>query len=159
MPIIIAEEENDTEDVVYRAFQKGKFFTANNNLTSYFQNHFLLSQGNFWTEFTLPPKWIQQVMSCMLGKLLTLGSLLRITRTTKDIVRHVTNMLPHETSTLSSKTVNKSTSSLSSQRLLHGSNKATTARDFKSSLQLSLKRYWSSARPSTWLENPVPSKL
>ena len=97
MPIIIAEEENDTEDVVYRAFQKGKFFTANNNLTSYFQNHFLLPQGNFWTEFTLPPKWTQQGMSCLLGKQLTLGSLIRLPSNTKYIVSHEKDTMPHET--------------------------------------------------------------
>ena len=48
-PISISGKENDIADVVSCTFQKVKFFVANNNLTSYFQNHFPLPQGHFWT--------------------------------------------------------------------------------------------------------------
>ena len=48
-PISISGKENGIADVVSCAFQKVKFFVANNNLTSYFQNHFPLPQGHFWT--------------------------------------------------------------------------------------------------------------
>ena len=60
----IAGEENYMADVVSHTFQKGKFFTANNNLTSYFQNHSLLPQGHFWAKFTLPTKSMKRVISC-----------------------------------------------------------------------------------------------
>ena len=113
-PTIIAGEEKDMSDVIYRVFQKVKFFTANNKLTSYFQNHFQLPQGHFWTKFTLPLKLTQQVILCLLVKRLTLGSLLRIPRITENIGRHGNAMPPHGTSTLSSKNVNKLTSSFSS---------------------------------------------
>ena len=125
-PVSIAGEENDIADFVSRAFQKIKFFTANNNLTSYFRNNFPLSQGQFWTKFTLPPKWTQQVMLCLLGNKLTLGSLIRIPRISKNIGGHGNAMPPHGTLTLSSNTVNKFTSSLSSQLLLHRYSKDTT---------------------------------
>ena len=141
-PVSIAGEENDIADFVSRAFQKSKFFTANNNLTSYFWNIFLLPQGHFWTEFTLPPKWTQRVMSCLLGEQLTLGSLLRIPRMTKNIGRHGKSMPPHGTLTLYYKTANKFTSPLSPHLLLHKPGKATTERAFKSRLQPLLNLYW-----------------
>ena len=84
---------------------KLKSFISNNNLTSYFRNHFPLPQGHFSTEFTLPIKWTQQVMLCMHGEQLNLGSLLSAPRITKNIGMHGNAMPPHETSTLSSKTV------------------------------------------------------
>ena len=104
-PISIAGKENNMADVVSRAFQKLKFFIANNNLTSYFHNNLPLPQGHFWTEFTLPTKWTQKVILCLHGEQLTLGSMIRLPRIIKSIVRHDNVMLPHEISTLSSKTV------------------------------------------------------
>ena len=157
-PISVAGEDNDMVDFVSRAFQKVKFFAANKNLTEYFQTHFHLPQGHSWTEFTLPPKWTQQFMSFLLGELLTLGSLLRLPRIRKNTGRHGDAMLPPRTLTSSSKAVSSSTSSLSSQILLHGSVKITAERAFKPRLQPLLRRYRPSPRPSTWLENPVPSK-
>ena len=67
-PTIIAGEENDMADVIYRVFQKVKFFTANNNLTSYFKNPLPFSQGHCWTKFNLLPKWTKRVMSYLLGE-------------------------------------------------------------------------------------------
>ena len=72
IPINIPGEDNGMADVVSQAFQKGKLFSANKNLTAYFQTHFSLLQGHSWNEFTLPPKWTQRVMLCILGKKLTL---------------------------------------------------------------------------------------
>ena len=130
-------------------FQKGKLFAAKKNLTAYFQTHFPLPQGHSWTEFTLPPKWIQQVMSCILGALLMQGSLLRLPRISKNTGRHGNSMPPHGTLTPSSKAVTSWTSSLSSQLLMHGSGKLTTAGGFKSRFQPLLRLYWPSPRPST----------
>ena len=157
-PIIIAGKENDMADVVSRDFQKGKFFAAKKNLTAYFETHFTPPQGHSWTEFTLPTKWTQQVMSCMIGKRLTMGSLLRLPGIRKNTGRHVNAMPPHGTSTPSSKAVTSLTSSLSSHIFLHGSGKVNTERAFKSRFQQLLRRYRPSPRLSTWLENPVPSK-
>ena len=146
-------------DVISHAFQKINIFTDNNKLTSYFQNNFPLPPRLFGTEFALTPKWTQRVILCTVGELLKLYSLLRLPRIRKNIGRHGNTILPHGKSTLSSNTVNKSTSSLSSHLLLHRSCKATTSRAFKSRFQPSLKRYRSSSRPYTWLENTFPSKL
>ena len=67
-PISISGEDNDMSDVVSWAFQKGKLFAANQNLTAYFETRFPLPQGHSWTEFTLPHKWKQRLISCLLGK-------------------------------------------------------------------------------------------
>ena len=128
------------------------------NLTAYFKNHSPLPQGHSCTKFTPPTKWTQQVMLCLLGKQLTLGSLLRLTSISKNTRRHGNAMLPHGTLTPSSKAVTILPSSLLSQLFLQGSGKVTTERDFKSRFQPFLRRYRTSQRPSTWLENPVPSK-
>ena len=144
--------------VVYRAFQKGKFFAANKNLTAYFQTHSPLQQGHYWTEFNLSTKWTQQLMSCLLGKQMTLGSLLMLPWIRKNTERHGKAMLPHGTLTLPPKAVNRFKSSFSSQLLMHGYRNVTTERAFKSRFQPLLRHYRPSPRPSNWLENPVPSK-
>ena len=100
-----------------------------------------------------------RVMSYLPGKLLTLGSLLRIPNINNNTGRHGNTIKPHGTSTISPKTVNNSTSSFLSHLLLRGSSRDTTVRAFKSRCQLFIKRYQLSARPYTWLENTVPSKL
>ena len=46
IPISIAGEDNDMSYVVSYAFQKGKLFAANKNITAYFQTHFPLPQGH-----------------------------------------------------------------------------------------------------------------
>ena len=78
---------------------KIKLFAANNNLTEYFQNPFLLPQGHSWTKFTLTTKCTQWVISCLLGKQLPLGSLIRIPSIRKNTGRHGNAMPPHGTST------------------------------------------------------------
>ena len=109
-PINTEYKDNYMAGVVSRAFQKGKLFAANKSLTAYSQTNFPLPQGHSWTEFTLPPKWTQQVISCLLGKRLTLGSLLRPPRIRKNTGRHGNAMLPHGTLTPSSKAVTRLTS-------------------------------------------------
>ena len=134
---------------VYLAFQKEKLFAANKNLTAYFKTHSPLPQGHYCTEFTSPPKWKQRAMLCLLGERLTLGSLLMLPRISKNTGRHGNSMPPHGTLTPSSKAVTSWTSSLSSQLLMHGSGKLTTAGGFKSRFQPLLRLYWPSPRPST----------
>ena len=158
-PICISGEDNGIEDIFSRPFQKGKLFAAENNLTKYFQNNSPLIKGHYWTKFTLPPKWTQQVLLCLHEKLLMLRSILRLPRISKNSGRHGNAIPPHGTSTPSSKTVNNRTSSLLSHIFLHGYEKLTTTRAFKSISQPLLRRYLSSLCPSTWFENPVPSKL
>ena len=155
-PIIIAGEYNDMVGVVSRAYQKGKCFAANKSLTAYFETHFPVPQGHSWTKLTLPPKWTQRVMSFLLGKRLTLGSLLGQPGIRKHTGRHGNAMPPHRTSTPSSKDVTSLKSSLLSQLFLNRSGKVNTARAFKSRFQPLLRRYRPSPHPSTWLVNPVP---
>ena len=145
-------------DVISRDFQKGKFFTANKNLTAYFQTHSPLPQGHSWTEFTLPHKWEKRLILRLLDEQLTLGSLLRLPRIRENTRGNGNAMPPHGTLNPSSKAVTSLTSSLLSQIFLHGSGKFTMTRAFKSRFQLLIRRYRPSPRPSTWLENPVPSK-
>ena len=156
--IRISGEDNDMADDVYRAFQRGKFFAANKNLTTYFQTHSPLPHGHSWTEFTLTKKWTQWGMSCRLVNRLNLGSLLRLPRIRKNTRGHGNAMPPHVTLTPSSKAVTSLKSSFLSQLFLHGSGKVTTARAFKTRFQPLIRRYRPPTRPSTWLENPVPSK-
>ena len=156
--ISISGKYNDMADIVSRAFQKGEFFAANKNLTAYFKTHFPLPQEHSWDKLTLLPKWTQQVMSCMIFKQFTLGSILRLPRIRENTGRYGNTMPSHGTLTLSSKTVTSFASSLLSQLFLHGSRKGTMSTSFKSRIQPFLRRYLPSLRPSTWLENPVPSK-
>ena len=109
-PIRILGEDNDISDVLSRAFQNGKFFAANNNLTGYFQTQFHLPKGHSWTEFTLNQNWTWRVMLCLIGKILTLVP--RLPKTKKKTGRYSNSTPPHGTSTLSSKTMNNLTSSL-----------------------------------------------
>ena len=104
-PISIAGEDNYMVDVVSHAFQKGKLFAANKNLTAYFKTHSPLPQGHYCTEFTSPPKWKQRAMLCLLGERLTLGSLLMLPRISKNTGRHGNAILPHGTWNPSSKAV------------------------------------------------------
>jgi hypothetical protein len=76
-PVHIAGDDNQMSDVISRSFKHGKFFHAQNNLTSYFNVHFPL-QEHSWTEFHLPKELTALVISCLHGVQLPLEQLLRL---------------------------------------------------------------------------------
>ena len=154
----ILGDDNIMADIVSRAFKTGKYFYAQNNLTSYFNTHFPLPQNLSWTEYTPPERLTQRVMSCLRGEPLTMGSLLRLPQIEKNIGRNGFAMLPHGTSIPTSSTASSSTSSSSSALLLHGSGQASSEEAFRSKFQPLQRPSRPSQRPSVWLENPVPSK-
>ena len=158
-PLHIAGENNKMADVVSRAFKSGTFAkAANTNLISYFNSTFPLPQKKLWTEFHIPQNLVSRVISCLRGELLPMGSLIRLPKLDKNIGSTGATM-PHSVeSTLSSK-ASKSTSKghLSSQPLLRGSGQEYTVEELKSWFKASQTRLQPSARPSNWLENPVPS--
>ena len=157
-PLWIPCNENLMADQISRAFKSGKFFVAQQNLICYFKATFHLPQNHFWQEFTAPSKLSQRVISCLLGESLTLGSLLRLPKSKKNTGRHGNATQHNGTLIRPCRSAINLTQSLSSQLLLHGSGEIITATAFKSAFQQSLKRCWLSPRPSSWLDNPVPSK-
>ena len=157
-PLSIAGKDNTMADIVSRAFKNGEFFSAQANLTKYFNLHFSLSQSLSWQEFTLLHKLTQQVMSCLRGEQLTMGSLLRLPTIEKNIGLLGQNMPHCGELTPSCNPSANSTPQLSSPLLLQGSGKVTTATNFKSKFQLLRQQCRPSPRPSNWLDNVVPLK-
>ena len=154
----IQGDDNIMADVVSRAFHDGKYFSAEHNLTNYFNLHFPLPQSISWEEFTPPPKLTQRVMSLLRGEQLTMGSLLRLPRTEKSTGKRGFNTHASGKLTPTFKPATASTQSSSSQLLLQGSGRASSAGDFKSKFRPLLRHSQPSQRPSVWLDNPVPSK-
>jgi hypothetical protein len=83
MAINIAGVNNNMADIASRAFKKGKFFEANDNLLQYFNTHFPLQQKVSWQQFQLPKEWISRVMSCLRGEQLQMESLHRLKKPVK----------------------------------------------------------------------------
>ena len=154
IPEHIKGDNNDMADVSSRAFKDGKYFKAHENLTSYFNTHF--KQSTPWLEYTLPKEWVTRVMSCLRGTPLPMASLLRLPQTDKNIGNtgaiiaaisecdRISNKFPH------------SRPSLQQQRSVLGSGAATTVMERRSQFKRSVKRLQPSARPSNWLDQPVP---
>jgi hypothetical protein len=78
MSLHIAGTDNQMADVVSRAFKNGQFFHAQTNLVAYFNKNFPLQKHNSWKEFRLPTALVSLVISCLLGKLSPMASLLRL---------------------------------------------------------------------------------
>ena len=145
-------------NIVSRAFRNGAYFHANNNLTTYFNVHFPLPQNLSWIEFILPTKLTQRVMSCLLSKPLTMGSLLRLPQIAKNIGKNGFDMLPPGKLTHTSNSATNLTSSSSLALLLQGSRQVSLEEAFKSRFLPLLRPSWPLQRPPIWLDNPVPSK-
>ena len=155
-PLHIPGEENDMADIASRAFKNGKFFHANNKLTSYFNSHFPLPKPESWTEFTLPTKLVLRVISCLRGELLPMESLLRLPGIGKNIGDTGVNTHPSAKSVRSSPISTDSNETQSYQALLRGSGQACTVEELKSKFRPSRTASRPSPRPLSWLENRAP---
>ena len=155
IPESIKGEDNDMADVSSRAFKKGKYFKAEQNLTSYFNSHF--PQSKSWLEYTLPNAWVTRVMSCLRGTPLPMASLLRLPKIDKNIgATGAIIAAISECDRISNKHP-PSKQSLLQQPSVLGSGLGTTVKERQSQFKLSLKRSRPSARPSSWLDQTVPS--
>ena len=143
-------------DIVSRAFKNDQYFAAANNLTSYFNTHFPLSQKRSWKEFQIPKKLASRVISCLRGELLPMASLLRLPKVTTNTGNIGNTMQPCVESTHSSEKHLHSNATSSLQHSLQGSGQELTAKDLKSRFQESRMRSHPSPRPSSWLENKAP---
>lgn len=153
----IAGIHNVLADVASRAFKDGKFFSANQNLISYFNFHFPLQQNESWQQFHLPIEWTSRVMSCLLGTQPTMESLRRLKRTGKSTLDTGSTTVTNFKWTPCSDNTQIPKSASQPWHLLHGSGKVATATELKSKWDKSLKRSRPSPRPSNWQEQPVPS--
>jgi hypothetical protein len=153
----IKGQDNIMADTVSRAFKSGKYFSAQQNLTHYFNSQFQLPQGRSWTECQLPTAWTSRIIACLRGKQLPLESLLRLPKTDNGTGSTGVPLHPSANATHSSKTCHPSNETSSSQLLLHGSGQECTEKEFKLRYKGSLMRSQPSARPSNWLDNKVQS--
>jgi hypothetical protein len=157
-PIHIAGDDNQMSDIISRAFRHGKFFHAQNNLTSYFNSHFPL-QEHSWTEFHLPTELTALVISCLRGVQLPLERLLRLpvlglnTGVTGASMSPCSNTVP---ASLKHRNLSKQASS---SALLGGSGQALTVAELKSKFRRSRTRSRPSARPLAWpMNRPLSTK-
>ena len=120
-PLNIAGDDNTMADIVSRAFKNGQYYSANNNLTQYFNLHFPLPQKRSWTEFQIPKDLASRVISCLRGELLPMASLLRLPGIASNTGHTGKNTPPCAASTPSSLTSQTSNETSSSQPSLQGS--------------------------------------
>jgi hypothetical protein len=156
-PLNIAGEDNTMADIVSRAFKTGKYFTASENLTSYFNVHFPLTQKKSWTEYHLPNALASRVISCLRGELLPMASLLRLPRVTANTGNIGQSMPQCAALTLSSEKHQPLNETSRSQPSLQGSGLELTAKELKSKFRESRMPSHPSPRPYSWLENPAHS--
>ena len=154
----ISGEDNKMADVTSRSFKCGAAFDSSSlSLSHFFNKTFPLPQQQSWTEFRLPPDITSRVISCVRGEVSTLGSLLRL----KKIDKNTGNTGAHTPNFVASTHFSKLRPNLkltsSSQALLHGSGRVSTAKAVESKFTPSMTRSRPSPRPSNWLENPAPS--
>ena len=144
-------------DIVSRAFKNGKFFHAQNNLTTYCNLNFPLPQQKSWRECTIPPALASRVISCLRGELLPMAQLLRLPRIVSNtgLTGPPTQKLAK--STHSSEESLRSNETSSSQVTLRGSGRAITVEEIKLKFRPSRMAFRPSPRPSNWLLNQVPS--
>ena len=159
IPIHIAGEENIMADVISRAFKHGAYFTASQNLPSYFDTHFPLAQNASWTECPLHQNQISCVIRCLRGERLPMASLLRRQKNVRSTGATGATMQPLPTLTpTSTRTQSLPLNAISSQaHLLQGSGLASTGEVTRSKLAGSRTPSRQYPRPSSWLDNPVSS--
>ena len=144
-------------DVISRAFKDGKFFTATNNLLTYFDTHFPLPQKKSWQECHLPDALVSRVISCLRGELLPMALLQRLPLIEKNTGSIGKTTQPSCSATPTSLMSLKSNATSSLEGSLRGSGQASTAEDIQSKFKESLTPSRPSPRPSNWLENKVRS--
>lgn len=155
-PLHIAGTNNMMADVASRAFKEGKFFAASTNLLTYFNSHFPLQTGS-WSQLNIHPNLASRVISCLLGKQLPMGQLIRLPKRAIAIgnigqttVQTSTNL------TLSSPLSQKLIDPSSSQPLQPVYGLGLTEEAIKSRFRQSRTRSRPSPRPQSWLDNKVP---
>ena len=153
----IKGDDNDMADRSSRAFQHGKYFQAQTNLTQYFTATFPLPQGNSWTEYTMPTALTSRVTSCLRGDPLTMAVLRRPRKPGKNTGTTRQSIPPNSTATLSSQTPPTSTKPSSPQPLLLGSGQVSTDAANKLRWARSQRRWHPSPRPSNWKMNRAQS--
>ena len=159
IPTHIAGEANTMADVISRAFRTGKFFSAAQNLPTYFDATFPLQQNASWTACPLSTDQISFVTRCLRGERLPMASLLRRPKNDLSTGAIGAHMPPPPTSTPTLiPPPSLPLSAISSQaHLLQGSGRASTGAEIKSALVGSRTPLRLCPRPSSWLENPVSS--
>jgi hypothetical protein len=157
VPIHIAGEDNRMADIISRAFKGGKYFHAQQSLTSYFNSTFPLPQTQSWQEFKVPTRITSRVISCLLGTLSPMESLTRPPAIESSTGSIGVDMPLSAKSTPSSAIYPPSKLISSSSLSLRGSGVAFLEEDVKSEFQRSLRPSRPYPRPSNWLANKVPS--
>ena len=156
--IHISGDENDMADKSSRSFgSAGNAFNLTETLTEFFNNTYPLPQNDSWQEFKVPSELFSRVMSCVRGERLKMGQLLRlkgIDRSIGDIGKPTYNIgtaAPFWTMRPNLKQTS------SSEPLLLGSGQVSTAKAIRLKFKALVKRSRPSPRPSSWLDNPLPS--
>ena len=153
----IAGYINSLADAASRSFLTKTFTNSQKPFVQTFNNLFPLKQNNYWKELKLPTNWTSRVMSCLLGKPLTMALWIQIPNQDKNIGLIGQSTVPNFNVTHSYHHAHKSNKISLSQRLLPESVQATTAEAAKSKYSQFQKRYQPSPRPWSWLDNPRQS--
>jgi hypothetical protein len=156
-PLNIAGDDNTMADIVSRAFKKGQYAAANENLTHYFNLHFPLAQKRSWKEFQIPKKLASRVISCLRGELLPMASLLRLPGIGSSTGHTGKNTPPSAASIPSSLTCQTSNETSYSQPSLQGSGQGLSEGELRSKFRESRMRSHPSPRPYSWLGNQALS--
>ena len=90
----IADKDNIMADIISHAFKMGNLFAVSNDLVSYFNTRFYLMQNESWQECQVPSDLISCVTDYLRGKLPTMASLLRQTKTGRNNGFIGKNMIP-----------------------------------------------------------------
>eukprot|EP00957_Ditylum_brightwellii_P106180 8100258-Ditylum_brightwellii.AAC.1 len=144
-------------DVSSRAFKSGEFFSAASNLTSFLNTHFPLPQSACWKMLIIPSKLTLCMMSCLLGKQLTMEQLLRLPGLAKSTGDIGNNMSATGNATPSSLMHYNLKKESFSRLLLQESRQVSTVKELKSTFHQSWKRLRPSPRPANWMDSKVLS--
>jgi hypothetical protein len=157
IPIHIAGVDNVKADSISRAFKNGKYFMSNETLTQYFNTNFPLPQHNSWTECHLPSEIVSRVISSLRGELLPMASLLRLPKI--GLSTGAIGAITQANSIVTPSSVQRILSpaptwSADSQP---ESAPASMVADVKLKFRHAPMLSRPSTRPSSWLDNTLPS--
>ena len=156
--INIAGDDNDMADKSSRSFgSNGNAFKTNESLTEFFNSTYPLTQKNSWTEFVIPSELCSRVMSCVRGERSKMGQLLRLKGIDKSIGSIGANTYDiGDAAPFWTMRPNLNPTS-SSRHTLQGSGQGSTGKEVRLKFKPLVKRSRPSPRPSSWLDNPLPS--
>jgi hypothetical protein len=156
IPLHISGENNIQADIVSRAFKNGKFFEAQQSLTTFFNSNFPLKQNDSWTEFQIPKSLVSLVISCLRGELSQMALLLRPPGIGANIGNIGVGTLPCLDATPSYLMKLHSTETRSSVATLPGSDQEPLDEDTRLRFRRSQMPSRPSTRPFSWLDNVLP---